>query len=494
MNTALAHQSARLLAGPSIKSPQVFRPWDYQRYNIKRVIADEAIALFLGLGLGKTIITLTAVNDLKYNRFAIRRCLVIAPKKVAEATWSSEAAKWQHLQHMRVVLVGGNQRQRIRALNTPGDVWVINRDNVVWLVEHYRNAWPFDMVVLDELSSFKNHDAKRTKALTWIRPHVKRVVGLTGTPAPNGLLDLWAQMDLIKPGKLEKNITHYRAKYFEKNYNGYGYTAKPGADEIIHKLIEPFCISMKAEDYLELPDCMVNIIPVVLDDKAKAKYRQMEREAVLQMEDTEITALSAAALTNKLLQLGNGEVYYEEPVLGPDGNPVTDDEGRMKTVRRSVHVHDCKLEAFMELVEQLGGSPALVFYSFQHDLTRIKAALAKTGLRVRELKTPQDQMDWNAGQVDILLAHPQSAAYGLNLQDGGNHVIWFGLNWSLELYQQANGRLHRQGQRQKVILHHLVVQGSADEDVMAALEDKAATQDKLLNALKARIEAVKGED
>lgn len=450
-----------------------FVPHDYQRYCINRLLADEALGLFLDMGLGKTVITLTAINDLKYNRFAIRRALVIAPKKVAEATWSNEASKWQHLQHLRIVPVLGNQQKRIRALNTPGDVWVINRDNVAWLVEYYRNAWPFDMVVIDELSSFKNHQAKRFKVLTWVRPHIKRIVGLTGTPAPNGLLDLWAQVHLLDQGqRLEKNITGYRTKYFEKNYNGFGYTAKPGADEVIQRKIADLCISMKAEDYLELPDAITNIIPVVLDDKALKQYKQMEKDLLLELDDdTEITATSAAVLTGKLLQLCNGALYDED---------------------RNVHeIHDCKIEAFMELIEQLNGKPALVFYSYQHDLVRIQKALEKSGLRVRELKTPQDQLDWNAGKIDILLAHPASAAYGLNLQDGGNHVVWFGLNWSLELYEQANGRLHRQGQKQKVILHHLVVQGGADEDVMAALESKATTQNKLLEALKVRAEKIK---
>lgn len=451
---------------------KAFTPWPYQKYCINRLIAEEALGLFLDLGLGKTAITLTAVNDLKYNRFAIRRCLVVAPKKVAEATWTTEAAKWQHLKHLRVIPVLGSQQKRIRALNTPGDIWVINRDNIKWLVEQYRNAWPFDMVILDELSSFKNHQAQRFKALTWIRPHIKRIVGLTGTPAPNGLLDLWAQVFLLDQGnRLEKNITSFRTKYCEKNYNGFGYKAKPGADTVIHQRLGDICISMKAEDYLELPDCVTNVIPVVLDPKAKEQYKKLETEMLLAVEETEITATSAATLTGKLLQLCNGALY--------DGD-------------RNVHeLHDCKLEAFMELIEQLNGKPALVFYSYQHDLTRLHKALKGSGLRVRELKTPQDQLDWNAGQVDILLAHPASAAYGLNLQDGGNHVVWYGLTWSLELYQQANGRLHRQGQKQKVILHHLVVQGGADQDVMAALEGKAATQDALLEALKARIKEIK---
>ncbi|MBA9088799.1 SNF2 family DNA or RNA helicase [Fontibacillus solani] len=454
-------------------STKQFVPHDYQRYCINRLLADEELGLFLDMGLGKTVITLTAINDLKYNRFAVRKALVIAPKKVAEATWSNEAAKWQHLQHLRIIPVLGNQQKRIRALNTPGDIWVINRDNVAWLVEHYRNAWPFDMVILDELSSFKNHQAKRFKVLTWIRPHIKRIVGLTGTPAPNGLLDLWAQVNLLDQGvRLEKYITHYRTKYFERNYDGHGYTAKPGADDVIQRKIADICISMKAEDYLELPDCITNVIPVVLDEKAQKQYKQMEKELLLELDDnTEITATSAAVLTGKLLQLCNGALY--------DGD-------------RNVHqIHDCKIEAFMELIEQLNGKPALVFYSYQHDRDRIHKALEKSGLRVRDLKTPQDQLDWNAGKVDILLAHPASAAYGLNLQDGGNHVVWFGLTWSLELYEQANGRLHRQGQKQKVILHHLVVQGGADEDVMAALESKAATQDKLLQALKVRADKIR---
>lgn len=413
---------------------------------------------------------------MKYNRFAVRRCLVVAPKKVAEATWSNEAAKWEHLKHLRIVPVLGNQQKRIRALNTPGDVWVISRDSLAWLVGYYRNAWPFDMVVLDELSSFKNHQAQRFKVLTWVRPHIKRIVGLTGTPAPNGLLDLWAQIFLLDQGqRLEKNISGYRTKYFEKNYNGFGYTAKPGADEVIHRKIADICISMKAEDYLELPDCIPNVVPVVLDDKAQKQYKQMEKELLLEIDDdTEITATSAAVLQGKLLQLCNGALY--------DGD-------------RNVHeIHNCKIEAFLELIEQLNGKPALVFYSYQHDRDRILKALEKSGLRVRELKSPQDQLDWNAGEVDILLAHPASAAYGLNLQDGGNHVVWFGLPWSLELYEQANKRLHRQGQKQKVILHHLVVQGGADEDVMAALESKATTQNKLLEALKVRVDRIrKGE-
>lgn len=456
---------------------EVFKPYAYQRYCINRLLTDEALGLFLDMGLGKTVITLTAANDLKYNRFAVSKVLIIAPKKVAEATWSKEAAKWEHLKLLRVVTVLGPEAKRIRALNTPADIYVINRENVQWLVDYYRNAWPFDMVVIDELSSFKNHQAKRFKALTWVRGHIRRIVGLTGTPAPNGLLDLWAQLYLLDGGqRLGAKYTGYRERYFEPDQRDrdrvYTYAPKPGAEEAIQQLISDICISMKAEDYLELPDLIPNVVPVVLDSKAAAAYRKLEREMLLQVDETTIDAGSAGVLTNKLLQLCNGAVYDEN--------------------RNAVEIHKCKIEAFLELVEGLNGKPALVFYNFQHDLERIKKVLAGSGLRVRELKGPKDEDDWNNRQIDILLAHPASAAYGLNLQKGGNHVIWFGLNWSLELYEQANKRLHRQGQTEKVIVHHLVVQGGVDEDVMAVLEAKSGTQERLMNALKARIERVKG--
>ena len=452
-----------------------FIPHAYQRYCINRLLADPALGLFLDMGLGKTVITLTAVNDLKYNRFAVNKVLVIAPKKVAEATWSKEAAKWDHLHLLRVVPVLGTLAKRVRALNTPGDIFVINRENVQWLVEHYRNAWPFDMVVVDEFSSFKNHQAKRFKSLTWVRKHMSRVVGLTGTPAPNGLLDLWAQVYLLDEGKrLGTKITHFRERYFEPDQRDrdhvFSYAPKPGADDVIRQLIGDICVSMKAEDYLELPDCTTVTVPVVLDPKAKAAYDKLEKEMLLEVDGNTIDAGTAAVLTNKLLQLCNGAVYDEN--------------------RNAIEIHNCKIEAFLERVEGLNGQPALVFYNFQHDLARIKKALCGSGLRVRELKTPQEEDDWNARKIDILLAHPASAAYGLNLQAGGNHVIWFGQQWSLELYQQANKRLHRQGQTEKVIIHHLAVEGGVDEDVIAALEDKSSTQDKLMSALKARIERV----
>jgi SNF2 family DNA or RNA helicase len=453
-----------------------FIPWPYQKYCINRLLADSALGLFLDMGLGKTVITLTAVNDLRYNRFAISKALVIAPKKVAQGTWSKEAAKWDHLHMLRIVPVLGPLQKRIRALNTPGDIWVINRENVAWLVEYYRNAWPFDLVVVDESSSFKSHQAKRFKALTWVRKYISRIVELTGTPAPNGLIDLWAQVYLLDEGKrLGAKITHFRGRYFEAGQRDrehiFSYEPKPGADEAIQGLVGDICVSMKAEDYLELPDCLPVTVPVILDAKAQASYKKLEKEMLLEVNESTIDAGSAAVLTNKLLQLCNGAVYG-------DGREV-------------VEIHTCKIEAFLELVEGLNGQSTLVFYNFQHDLARLKVALAGSGLRVRELKTPQDEDDWNAKKIDILLAHPASCAYGLNLQDGGHHIIWFGLNWSLELYQQANKRLDRQGQTGKVIVHHLVVEGGVDEDVMKALDDKGATQDRLMNALKARIEAVR---
>lgn len=457
-----------------------FKPHNYQKYCINRMIADNNLGLFLDMGLGKTIITLTAINELKYNRFQIRKVLVIAPKKVAEGTWSTEKDKWDHLKLLRISTVLGSEKKRIKALNTPADIYIINRENVVWLVEYYRNNWPFDMVVIDEFSSFKSNKAKRFKSLTWVRSHINRFVGLTGTPAPNGLMDLWAEVYLLDGGeRLGKTITGYREKYFEPNQRSremvYSYLPKKGANEVIQDKISDICISMKAEDYLELPDIIYDTIPVILDTKAKKAYEELEKQMLLQVDpETVIDVTSAAALTNKLLQLSNGAMYDEN---------------------REVHeIHKCKIEAFMELVEKLQGKPALVFYNFKHDLDRIIKSLEKTKLRVRVLKNVDDQKAWNNKEVDILLAHPASAAYGLNLQEGGNHVIWFSLNWSLELYQQANKRLHRQGQKEKVIVHHLVSSGTRDTDVMIALESKGEVQDMLLESLKARIDKYKKEE
>lgn len=428
--------------------------------------------------MGKTVTTLTAIRELKYNRFAVRRVLVIAPKKVAEGTWTREKDKWDHTRILRVSPVLGSQAKRIRALNTPADLYIINRENVCWLVDYYRNSWPFDMVVVDESSSFKSHSAKRFKALAGVSGKIDRMVELTGTPSPNGLEDLWSQVYLLDGGeRLGKRYTQFRERYFQPDRRGadgmvYSYAAKPGTEQSILDKISDICISMKAEDYLQLPDITYHEIPVELDAKAEKAYRELERKMVLELpEEEEISVTSAAALSNKLLQLANGAVYDED---------------------RSVHeVHGCKIEAFLELVESLQGKPVLVFYNFQHDRERILKALSGSGLRVRELKTTQDEDNWNDGQIDVLLTHPASSAYGLNLQQGGNHVVWFGLTWNYELYTQANKRLHRQGQTEKVIIHHLVCTGTRDEDVMRALEKKDDVQNWVMESLKARIRAVK---
>lgn len=451
-------------------------PHPYQDYCIQRLIRDPALALWLDMGLGKSSITLTAINDLRYNRFAVRRVLIIAPKKVAEATWSNEAAKWDHLRLLRVSTVLGSQAKRIKALNTPADIYVINRDNVTWLVDYYGNDWPYDMVVIDESSSFKSHQSKRWKSLKAIRPRISRIVELTGTPAPQGLLDLWSQVFLLDGGqRLGKTIGQFRERYFDPDKRDamrvFTYKPKEGTEESVKALLSDICISMSAEDYLSLPDCIIDTIPVALDGPAQKAYDRLEREAVLEVDDTCIDAGTAAVLTGKLLQLCNGAVY--------DGE------------REVKEIHRCKIEAFLETVESLNGQHALVFYNFRHDRDRLLDALAPTGLRVRIYCGPADEEAWNAGEVDLLLAHPASCAYGLNLQQGGHHIIWFGLNWSLELYQQANKRLHRQGQQEPVIVHLLAVRGGRDEDVVDALERKGGTQNDLLVSLKARIEKIK---
>lgn len=424
------------------------------------------------------MITLTAINELKFHRFQVRRVLVIAPKKVAEGTWQKECAKWDHLQHFRISTVLGTEKQRVKALSTAADLYIINRENVTWLVDLYRDQWPFDMVVVDEFSSFKSHSAKRFKSLAAVRPHINRFVGLTGTPSPNGLMDLWSELYLLDGGeRLEKRFGGFRERYFRPGrHNGYvvyEYLPRKGAEEAILSRISDICISMKAEDYLSLPDCIDDEVPVVLDKTARKAYNTLERQMVLELEDDDLTVTSAAALSNKLLQLANGALY--------DDN-------------RGVHeIHSAKVDALMELLESLNGKPVLLFYSFVHDKDRILATLGKTKLRVRLLESVADQDAWNAGEVDVLLAHPASCAYGLNLQQGGNHIVWFGLPWNYELYVQANKRLHRQGQTEKVIVHHLVVQDSRDEDVMKALGKKEKAQDYVLESLKARIDKYRSE-
>lgn len=450
-----------------------FAPWPYQRYALNRILEQPNLALWLGMGLGKTVITLTALNDLRYNRFEIGKTLIIAPKRVSQATWQKEASKWDHLHLLRFSTVLGTATQRIRALNQPADIYVTSRDLVCWLVEYYKNDWPFDTVILDESSSFKNHQAKRVKALAAIRPHIARMVQLTGTPASQGLMDIWSQIHLLDGGqRLEKRIGQYCEKYFAPDQRDrervFSYRPKPGADEIIHEKIGDIVVSMKAEDYIDLPECVETTFPVVLDKPAEAAYQKLEKEMLLEVDESTIDAGSAAVLTNKLLQLCSGAVYDE--------------------CKNVVKIHDCKIEAFLEIVEGLQGESALVFYNFKHDKDRILEALKSSGLRVAEFKGPEQEDAWNRKEIDILLAHPMSTAFGCNLQDGGHHVIWFGLTWSLELWQQANKRLHRQGQKESVFVHRLVVAGSVEEDVMDALDKKGEVQDRLMDALKARIQ------
>lgn len=450
----------------------IYEPYPYQQYCAARIVADAAVGLFLDMGLGKTVITLDAINTLRYDRWVVQRVLIIAPKKVAEGTWTKEAQKWEHLRHLRISAVLGSQQKRLRALATPADIYVINRDNVAWLVDYFKNAWPFDMVVLDESSSFKNSQSKRFKALKLVRSRINRLVELTGTPASNGLIDLWAQIYLLDGGaRLGRTLGQYRERFFDPDKRSrtqiFSYTPKDGSMEYIQQAIGDICVSMKAEDYLNLPDRMFDDVPVVLDDKARKAYRQLERDLLLELDEGQITAASAGVLTGKLLQLCNGAVYDSE--------------------KRPLAIHNCKVEAFLEVLEQLNGQHCLVFYNFQHDRDRLLAALEPLGLRVRVYQSAADEDAWNAGEVDVLLAHPASCAYGLNLQNGGHHIVWFGLTWSLEQYEQANKRLHRQGQRHPVIVHHLVVQGSMDEDVIESLRAKGDTQEALMDALKARI-------
>ena len=454
----------------------IFNPYPYQAYCIDYLIHNQAVGLFLEPGLGKTVITLTALHDLRYNRWEVARPLIIAPKKVAEATWTEEVKKWEHLKKMRIMPVLGSTQQRLRALATPADAYVINRENTQWLVEHFRNNWPFDAVVLDESSSFKNPQSKRFKSLKLVRSRIRRFVELTGTPASNGLEDLWAQIYLLDGGaRLGQTLGAYRDKYFVPGRRNrttiFSYAPKDGSFEMIRQTIGDICISMKASDYISLPDVMHHDIPVMLDAAARKAYEQLEMDLLLQVDENTITAGSAGVLTGKLLQLCNGAVY--------------------DTDRNAVHVHDCKLDAFVELIEQLNGQHALVFFNFQHDRDRLINALASMkNLRVRVYSKAQDATDWNNGEIDVLLAHPASCGYGLNLQLGGHHAIWFGLTWSLEQYEQANKRLHRQGQNQPVIIHHLIVQGGMDETVIKVLHDKGDMQNALMAALKARISMV----
>lgn len=453
-----------------------FNPYEYQRYAINHIIDNTAAGLFLDMGMGKTVSTLTAVDELIFLG-EVSKVLVIAPLRVAEDTWRSEVQKWDHLKHLRISKILGNQKQRSIAVNMPADIYVTNRENVDWLVKQYFNKWPFDMCVIDELSSFKSSKAVRFRSLKKVRPYFKRIVGLTGTPAPNSLIDLWPQVYLLDGGKrLGKTITSYREQYFRagrrNQYVVYNWELREGADKAIHEKIGDICISMMAKDYLDLPERIDNEININLPENVVNRYKQLEKDLVLELGEDDITAANAAVLTNKLLQMSNGAIYSED--------------------KNIIEIHEEKLKALLEIIEAANGKPVLIFYSFKHDLLRIIKYLKVNKLKAVELGGSDDIKKWNNGEIPILLVHPASAGHGLNLQYGGNIIVWFGLTWSLELYQQANARLHRQGQKESVIIHHLVSKGTVDEDVIKALASKEVNQNTLLEAVKARLNNIRG--
>jgi len=452
-----------------------FIPHDYQKIAIEKTINLPAVGLFLEMGLGKTVSTLTAIQELLYDYFEVSKVLVIAPLRVAQSTWSGEIEKWDHLQGLRLAKVLGSEKQRIGALHHPADIYIINRENTEWLVDYYGRKWPFDMVIIDELSSFKNPRSKRFRALRKVRPLIKRIVGLTGTPAPNGLMDLWSQIYLLDQGeRLGKTLTGYRNRYFDpgrRNQNiVFEWIPKPFAEEAIYEKISDICVSMKAEDWLQLPGRIDNVLEIELPEKAKSQYKQLEKDLILPLVDSDVTAANAAVLANKLLQMANGAIY--------------DEFGEAK------EIHSAKLDALEEVVEAANGKPVMVAYAYKHDLGRIRKRLKK--YNPRTLDSDQDVQDWNAGKIQVLLLHPASGGHGLNLQTGGNIIVWFGLTWSLEYYQQTRARLYRQGQTERVIIHHIVAKGTMDENVLKVLTGKAATQNDLMEAVKARIEQYKG--
>ena len=427
----------------------------------------------MGLGMGKTVLTLTAIDELLHDRFEVSRVLVIAPLRVAEDTWSKECQKWDHLKHLRMAKVLGPEKKRIEALNLKVGLYIINRENTEWLVERYGKNWPFDMVVIDELSSFKSAKANRFKALRKVRPFVERIVGLTATPAPNGLMGLWSQMYLLDRGeRLGKTMGGYKDRYFIPDKRNqtviFSYKLKPEAEKAIYEKISDICVSMKACDYLQMPERIDNYVHVEMSPKEAVLYKQLERDMLLPFVQGAIDAVNAAALSNKLLQMANGAVY--------------DEFGEVRQIHRR------KLDALEDLWEGANGKPILVFYAYKHDKDKLYEFFKARKINPRELNTSQDITDWNDGKLDVVLAHPASTGHGLNLQAGGNIIIWFGLTWSLELYLQANGRLYRQGQNQAVIVHHIVTTGTIDEQVILALSRKEVGQMALIDAVKARIE------
>lgn len=451
---------------------QVFKPHKYQKLAIDHVLKNERACLFLDMGLGKTSITLTAINELMYDSLEISKVLIIAPLRVAEHTWSDEIEKWGHLRHLTVSKILGTVKQRRKALIKDADIYLINRENIVWLVNElssFGNGWSFDMVVIDELSSFKSYSSKRFKELKKFITRSKRVLGLTGTPSPNGLIDLWSQIYLIDSGeRLGKTITGYRERFFKpdkRNQNTiFSYKPKEEAEENIYKRLEDICLSMTASDWLDLPQRIDNIQYVHFDKQEEQGYKEFEKEMYLQLMESEVTAVSRGVLTNKLLQYCNGALYLDNGGVGT--------------------VSDKKIKALEEIVDCANGKPILCFYSYRHDLERIKEHF-KNAVTLEDSETIKQ---WNDGNIQLLLTHPASAGHGLNLQAGGNIIVWFGLTWSLELYMQANARLHRQGQKESVIIHHLITKGTVEERVLNALRDKKEVQDDLLEYLKAKYE------
>ncbi|WP_314353630.1 DEAD/DEAH box helicase [uncultured Granulicatella sp.] len=442
-------------------------PHEYQSFATEFIVKNAISALFLEMGLGKSVTTLTAIDKLMYDHFEISRVLIIAPLRVAVSTWPSEIEKWNHLNRLSYSVVVGNEKERRQALRKKADIYIINRENIDWLVNKSGFYLEFDMLVIDELSSFKSYSAKRFKSLLKIRPNFKRVVGLTGTPSSNGLMDLWAEFRILDLGeRLGRYITHYRNTYFVPDKrNGmviYSYKPQDDAEERIYQAIGDITISMKSCDHLQMPELIMNEVAVELDQTDAQRYQKFKKEMVLTLDEKEIDAINAASLSNKLLQMANGSVYDEN--------------------KASHTIHDKKLDALDELIEEANGKPVLVAYWFQSDLERIKKRM-----KVREIKSSQDIEDWNNGKIPVALIHPASAGHGLNLQTGGAVLIWFSLTWSLELYQQTNARLYRQGQKQTVVIHHLMTKGTIDEDVMKAIKRKERTQEALMSAVKARI-------
>ena len=449
---------------------------NYQRACIEHIIRNKNCGLFLDMGLGKTVSTLTAFNDLKFDYCEILNALVIAPKRVTETVWQEESEKWTHLKHLRFSKIIGSESQRIAALHAKADIYLISRDNIAWLCAYFGGHLPYDMLIIDELSSFKSYNSKRFKSLRLARQHVniKRVVGLTGTPAPNSFIDLWAQIWLLDMGeRLGKNITSYRNRWFKPGRtNGqivFNYVLLNGAEQEIMHRISDICISMQSADYLTMPVRTDNYIQLRLPDKIQKAYDDFERSQVLQLGEEEVGALSAAALSNKLLQFANGSIYDENHFAHS--------------------IHEVKLDAAKEIIENANGQPVLIAWTYQFDRDRLMDALKSYS--PRELKTAKDINDWNAGSIQVMLAHPASAGHGLNLQAGGSIILWYGLTWSLELYQQFNARLYRQGQDRHVIINHLVMQKTHDEDVVKALRNKDLKQNALLLSIKAKIEKYK---